>query len=232
MFVSNLDLDTVNQIISSLLFVSPTRHLLYVTDISGKFDKRRPSHKFEHLSCFLPGLLALGAHTLPLNNITTVISNSDEKDYDHLAGFDVRDLHMWAAEGLAETCYRTYADMPSGLGPDEMLFAETGSSPWMKTLKKWKSSGARGAPPGTAPVKSVIYSPEERLLGAARGHRRDYSMYSTKYMLRPEVCILTLLHQNLELIWATFRLWSRSTICGRSLAILNGANTVGTFSNR
>lgn len=51
--------------------------MLYVTDIS--FGE--PTYKFEHLSCFLPGLLALGVHTLELSP---------------------RDLerHSWAAEGL------------------------------------------------------------------------------------------------------------------------------------
>ena len=43
------------------------------------------SHEFEHLSCFLPGLLALGVYTLP------ELSHRD------------KDLHMWAARGLAYT---------------------------------------------------------------------------------------------------------------------------------
>lgn len=35
----------------------------------------------------------------------------------------LRDIHMWAAQGIAQTCYLTYADMESGLGPDEVLMA-------------------------------------------------------------------------------------------------------------
>ncbi|KAF7330402.1 alpha-1,2-Mannosidase [Mycena venus] len=60
-------LRATTHILTTLLYVSPTRHLLYVTDTSSAtFDHAgRPTHKLEHLSCFLPGLLALGAHTAP-----------------------------------------------------------------------------------------------------------------------------------------------------------------------
>ena len=60
-----------------------------------------PSHKLEHLTCFLPGLLALGAATLP----------------------DIPPRHMWAARAFAHTCWTLYADSPSGLAPDEEIKA-------------------------------------------------------------------------------------------------------------
>ena len=81
------DLKSATGIIKNLIFLSPKRKLLYVTDLSSD----TPSHVFEHLSCFLPGLLALGAHTLDLS----------PRD---------KELHQWAAIGLAYTCYMTYAD--------------------------------------------------------------------------------------------------------------------------
>lgn len=51
----------MNGILENLVFVSINRNLLYITDITEDI----PSRKFEHLSCFFPGLLALGAETLP-----------------------------------------------------------------------------------------------------------------------------------------------------------------------
>lgn len=64
-------------ILENLVFLSQTRNLLYVTDTNSF----APSRKFEHLSCFFPGLLALGASTLP----DTIMSSRE------------RELHMWAA---------------------------------------------------------------------------------------------------------------------------------------
>jgi mannosyl-oligosaccharide alpha-1,2-mannosidase len=81
------------------------RQLMFVTDLSFG----QPSGKLEHLSCFLPGLLALGAHRLP--------SLSAEE----------RQLHLWAAEGLAHTC----------------------SERWVDVLDQWKGNGSHGRPPAT-----------------------------------------------------------------------------------
>lgn len=93
--------------INNLLYLSPTRNLLYVTDVYMIPDAgATPSRRFEHLSCFLPGLLALGAHTLP----------------EHAMPPHVRELHMWAASGLAYSCWLMYADQPTGLGPEEVTF--------------------------------------------------------------------------------------------------------------
>ncbi|KAI3997989.1 hypothetical protein K525DRAFT_275773, partial [Schizophyllum commune Loenen D] len=93
----------------------------------------RPSHNFEHLTCFLGGLLALGARMVPdldgadaplaAGNFTRAASAGNftraALNAPHPT-FSARDRqrHMWAAEGLTETCWATYADMPSGLGGD------------------------------------------------------------------------------------------------------------------
>src|SRR5882672_3113945 len=105
-----------------LVYISPSRNLVYVTDTDVRSEI--PTHKFEHLSCFLPGLLALGAHLLPLDDLTSLgidyLRLSDNLDYEtrqdylRLSKYNLRDLHMWAAKGIAETCYLTYADQPSG----------------------------------------------------------------------------------------------------------------------
>jgi mannosyl-oligosaccharide alpha-1,2-mannosidase len=65
----------VQGILENLLYISPTRNLLYITDTIGLI----PTRKFEHLSCFFPGLLALGVETLP----------------DSIMTPHKRELHMW-----------------------------------------------------------------------------------------------------------------------------------------
>ena len=94
------DRRSMTGILANNLYLSPQRSLLYVTDTSGNL----PSRKFEHLSCFLPGLLALGAHSLPPEDLP-------EGERTH---------HQWAAKGLALACGAIYKDQPSGLGADEV----------------------------------------------------------------------------------------------------------------
>ncbi|KIO15590.1 glycoside hydrolase family 47 protein, partial [Tulasnella calospora MUT 4182] len=105
-------LSSIRGVITNLLYVSKQRNLLYVTDIAySKPDRASkilvpvPSGDLEHLSCFLPGLLALGAHTL--RDIPENVFPAEE-----------RKLHLDIAKGLATTCYLVYADSFTGLAPD------------------------------------------------------------------------------------------------------------------
>ncbi|KAF9466042.1 glycoside hydrolase family 47 protein [Collybia nuda] len=207
-------------IISKLLYVSPRRHLLYVTDIYDG-PNNYTSHVFEHLSCFLPGLLALGAHTLPLDKLDELgVHPSDIDDNGHfgssganykkLLGYDLKKLHIWAAEGLAQTCWLTYADQPSGLGPDEIVMNSVFSKEtwdilgnqwgtkhesvlWVDLMEKWKESGSRGAPPGAKEKRPIIYTEEERISGTGKG--RDYVVKKAGYLLRPETV------ESLYILW-------------------------------
>ncbi|KAG6864850.1 hypothetical protein C0991_006791 [Blastosporella zonata] len=210
-------------IITKLLYLSPTRHLLYVTD--EMTDKNTgmtyPTHTFEHLSCFLPGLLALGAHTLPLDNLESIGIHSDDIDADgafgsartnheRLAGYNLKKLHLWAAEGLAQTCYLTYADQPTGLGPDEMVFhttvkktwdsaasiwrIDTPGTLWMNAMKRWKGSGSRGVPPGLEDKAPVVYE-KSRQATSAYLRERDYTIRKAAYLLRPETV------ESLYILW-------------------------------
>ncbi|KAF5377767.1 hypothetical protein D9757_008115 [Collybiopsis confluens] len=173
-------------IITNLLFLSPHRHLLYVTDttFSTVEHRARPTHRFEHLSCFLPGLLALGASTLPLDDLESLgislegLGNESMfgkagRNYQHLSGYNLKKLHLWAAKGLAQTCWLSYADMPTGLGADEMVMHTAGDDRWGETLDgfkegagylwieamdRWKRSGARGAPPGVGDKTPTLES--------------------------------------------------------------------------
>lgn len=162
---------------TSLLYISPKRGLLYVTDTRNSATKPAPSNKFEHLSCFLPGLLALGANTLPDSAFEQQQPHSERPtllDEAELRRHDWRELHMLAAEGLAESCYQMYADQPTGLGPNEVLFYGGGEL-WIRRLREWRMAGKVGLAPGIGARK---------LREAADA---DYSVRSYQYMLRPEV---------------------------------------------
>lgn len=63
-----------------------------------------PKRKMDHLVCFLPGTLALGAQHLP----------------DH------RREHMDLAAKLTETCYNMYARQRTGLAPEFVSFGARG----------------------------------------------------------------------------------------------------------
>ncbi|KAJ6485633.1 glycoside hydrolase [Mycena sanguinolenta] len=163
-----LYLRVVDSIIDTLLYVTPERNLLYVTDVSNG----NPSFKFEHLSCFLPGLLALGVHTLDLPS-------------------SKRELHLWAAEGIATTCWLSYADQASGLGPDEMTMshprAPYSNGKWTTHLAEWEAAGRPGGvPPGLRTSK-----PESNI------GLRDYQPLKSTYLLRPETV------ESFYILWRT-----------------------------
>ncbi|KAL9709439.1 hypothetical protein Ac2012v2_007174 [Leucoagaricus gongylophorus] len=147
---------SADNIIENLLRVTPERELLYVTS-QVKAD---PTYTFEHLACFLPGLLALGAHTLPISLLPP-----EKAEY-----------HKWAAEGLAYTCYLTYADSWSGLGPDSVKMNDAGR--WMDHVRAWeKNKKLRTIPPGLK---------ERSPLRKTDRNARDYLVTQPTYYLRPE----------------------------------------------
>jgi len=157
-----------------------------VTDIDTSHNPHTPSRVFEHLSCFLPGLLTIGAHTLP----ESALSPRDKQ------------VHLWAAEGLANTCWVLYKDHISGLGPDEVEFhskfkfgvvdedgeVSVGYVPegrrkregllrgqWMEHVEEWERAGKpTRLPPGVKDPKPVLNG------------RRDYANRRHEYFLRPE----------------------------------------------
>ncbi|KAI0281883.1 glycoside hydrolase [Russula brevipes] len=166
----DLYLRSANAILENLTYISPKRNLLYVTDAfvdsDGTID---PTHVFEHLTCFLPGVLALGAATLP----------------------DVPRTHLWAARGLANTCWMLYADSPTGLSPDEVVMNASSESSswdglWATHLARWERSGEHGDPPGLRPVEPVQ---DENM--------REYKPNKPGYLLRPETV------ESFYLLWRT-----------------------------
>ncbi|KAJ7097275.1 glycoside hydrolase family 47 protein [Mycena belliarum] len=214
---------TTTHILANLLYVSPTRRLLYVTDTSSATFEHagRPTHRMEHLSCFLPGLLALGAHTLPLDDLPALGLDLRalgaglgwaERGYTTLARQrSLREVHLWAAAGLAETCYMLYQDQPSGLAPEITVFKVQGSTKWgmdgsdgrrwIDEVEAWRTGGAgsgtwkgRRLPPGVHEnTRPVVLTESERAHGTGKG--RDYALQQTEYLLRPETI------ESLYILW-------------------------------
>ena len=169
------------------MYVTPNREMLYVTEGNG--PKHVPSHTFEHLACFFPGLLALGAHLLPLNlsAVDPAGLNPDaQRAYRLLEHYDLRELHMAAAEGLATSCWLMYADMPTGLGP-EIAMMDTKSRPWIDVLEEWRTGGMHGPMPGLGAKTPIPYAKPEQ--SKAITTPWDYVVRRADYFLRPEVSV-------------------------------------------
>jgi mannosyl-oligosaccharide alpha-1,2-mannosidase len=116
--------------------------------------------------------------------------------------------HMWAAKGLAYTCYISYADQASGLGPDVLQVVN--GAKWVDVLDEWENGGMvpeaeveehnmisggeekRGGgeeiPPGLGePPSEVSTSRFPSQDWAEKRARRDYTNAASGYLLRPEV---------------------------------------------
>jgi len=166
-------LRSITGIINNLIYQTPTRGLLYVVDI----DSGTLRHRLEHLSCYLPGILALGASTLP----DTELSPKD------------KEIHRWAAHGLAYTCAISFLDQESGLGPEEMTMSKDGRR-WMEVVDEWELGGRQGdVPPGMG-------EPEPEM----DVNKRDYyTTYRNVWLLRPEAieCIFIMWRTTGDVKW-------------------------------
>ncbi|EJD35550.1 seven-hairpin glycosidase [Auricularia subglabra TFB-10046 SS5] len=154
-------LKSVNGVINNLLFLSPERKILYLSDL----DASRFTGKFEHLACFFPGLLALGVEML---------------DETELPPED-RQMHLWAAEGLGHSCWLMYADQASGLGPELAGFRawpeDWRKGRWMAHVDEWRRVGSPGGkPPGVGNLAPPVKN----------GANKDYDIRVGSYLSRPE----------------------------------------------
>jgi len=73
--------------------------LWYLADL----EHGQKQHKMDHLACFAPAMLALGA-------MTGVVEGQE------------REQHMQMAKDLCRTCYEMYARSPLGIGPEFATF--------------------------------------------------------------------------------------------------------------
>eukprot|EP00055_Hartaetosiga_balthica_P007031 m.23646 g.23646 ORF g.23646 m.23646 type:complete len:582 (-) comp5568_c0_seq2:85-1830(-) len=93
-YFKNMYLEAIEGVKKHLLHRTKTDNLLYI----GELLNNNPSPKMDHLVCFMPGTLALGAyHGLP---------------HDHL---DI-------AKELIHTCNEMYVRQPTGLAPEIVHF--------------------------------------------------------------------------------------------------------------
>ncbi|KAH8116460.1 seven-hairpin glycosidase [Phellopilus nigrolimitatus] len=139
-----LYLRTMRGIIDHNLFLSPVRSLLYVTDISARSGA--PSRRFEHLACFLPGLLALGAARLPPADFAPFSDAYGADGADDGGGAaepSELERHRWAAHGLGVACGALYADMPAGLGADEVVFWSATELERVRVMRERKEEADR-----------------------------------------------------------------------------------------
>ncbi|KAG8934482.1 hypothetical protein FRC02_009829 [Tulasnella sp. 418] len=173
-----------NGLISNMMYLSPNRNLVYVTDLpNGIF----PSYKLEHLSCSLPGILAHGVKTLG-----SALTAREQK------------LHMWAAQGIATTCWTIAADQVTGLSPDEIVFSRPRGPAkenvdgkqglWIDAVQKWEKRNGRGwlgnSGQGSALPPGLAGSPPTQL-----ANERDYWLRKPGYELRPETI------ESLYFVW-------------------------------
>ncbi|EFC48917.1 alpha 1,2 mannosidase [Naegleria gruberi] len=95
-----LYLETVKGIFDHMVIKS-NQGYTYVAEYNGS-----PFHKVDHLACFAAGMFALGGYF----NISTPESPISNK----------RQIEVGAE--FTRTCYETYAQMPSGIGPETFHF--------------------------------------------------------------------------------------------------------------
>jgi mannosyl-oligosaccharide alpha-1,2-mannosidase len=94
--------ESMDGVINKLLKKSKPSGMLYVAELSGG----HVVDKMDHLACFLPAVLALGAKTLP---------TEDQERYD---------MYMAAAQSLTHTCYQMYHRLPTHLAPETVRFVD------------------------------------------------------------------------------------------------------------
>ena len=137
---------------------------------------------------------------------------------------------MWAARGLGYTCWRSYADSASGLGPDGLAMESSGAEKWVDVLESWEAGGRSGVVPGLGEDAGGDRKWENGL-GVEGG--KDYTG-DAGYYLRPEVSF-SLYARSLVLLmdvrWGC-RLSRVCMSCGRQRANPGGANAGGRFSSR
>jgi mannosyl-oligosaccharide alpha-1,2-mannosidase len=191
---------------------------MYVTDVIGN----QPKGNMQHLSCFLPGLLALGNYLLP----------------DHVYQPGEKERFEYVAEGLAHTCWVLYADQRTGLGPEEVRFKSYNddndyeSGRWLRHFERWKHEGRQsGVPPG------LHGSPP---LPGEGPSRQDYEYSNAAWLLRPEVSFINTAYavclmdiqaiESMYIMWKTTgnvvwreRAWQMFKAIERSAKLPNGA---------
>jgi hypothetical protein len=77
-----------------------------------------PDSKFEHLTCFVPGMLALGVRQLTEEEIEQQSQSFSPEDRQYIKPSTM----LKVAKQLLETCVYLYESQPTGIGPDTVSF--------------------------------------------------------------------------------------------------------------
>jgi len=159
-------MEAMRAAIAQLVYLSPTRHLMYMT----RTFNGDPDGTMQHLTCFFPGLFALSNYLLP--------------DSVYMPG--EKQVFEYVAEGLANTCYILYADSLTGLGPEEVRFQsykgidDYESGRWIHHLQEWeKRSRKSSKPPG-------LQTPVPQRRDNADSRHKDYYYTDRLWLCRPE----------------------------------------------
>ena len=128
----------------------------------------REAHLFEHLSCYVPGMLGLGAHAAAGQNATA----------------------EWAlARELLQTCTELYERQPAGLGPERVSFVTAASLRAVRAERRRMHRGDNAFDEGEE--ADVRGEPNENdrssdgllpILPSAH----DYAVVDARWPLRPE----------------------------------------------
>jgi hypothetical protein len=97
---------TMDGAISKLLLTSSKTGLSFFSDWNGHSNFR----KMDHLVCFVPGMLALGAYTDPNGGLSSSRAQRDLK----------------VAKALMYTCYQMYSRQSTGISPEYVEFPAGG----------------------------------------------------------------------------------------------------------
>lgn len=133
LFVQNPSASTEQYLSTWVLAMREMQRRLVQTTADGHvflarrdyLDDSTPDYVMEHLDCFAPGMLMLGAKTLselkegareaPGAGVGRSVSVEEIRDYENLA------------KDLTKTCYDMYRMAPSGLAPERVRFSITKS---------------------------------------------------------------------------------------------------------
>lgn len=222
---------------------------MYVGDLS----RGRMVHRLEHLSCFLGGLLTLGAEVIPPSTpIPASHPLSMTSDTLQLSEHE-RQLHRWVGAGLTRTCTLTYLDQKSGLGPEEVVMGASGARRFVDVVDNWQDQnrvgtkgwldahkGGFGLPGvdwnvgskdvGDSETRDVGEDNEDGRVGVAKDRDYFHNSWTNSYQLRPEVrsggsCRLMF---SLLIFFPCRRLRVSSTCTARQV-ILNGVKGVTRY---
>ncbi|XKL59628.1 hypothetical protein PGB90_000644 [Kerria lacca] len=95
-FLKDDYIEAIKGITEKLVKVTPNKHFVFIGELKARSHLFSP--KMDHLTCYLPGTLALGVYN------------------------GMPEEHMRLAEQLLETCYHMYADQPTFLAPEISYF--------------------------------------------------------------------------------------------------------------